>query len=107
MTTQPQPIPSILSTLGTALKSEETNAAAALLQFFSGSLISWGVDEAKILGDAVNTMIEDLQAGKTWEEAATDTYNGFYNEELAEGQKIALQFLTVISTIAQTAQAIL
>lgn len=100
------PANQILSTLGSDLTGAGVNASAALMKFFSGALLEWGGDEAKILGDCVQVMIDKRNAGSTWEEAVTAAYNTFVAEETAEGNKIVLEFLNLIASIAKTVEAI-
>lgn len=56
-------------------------------------------DEGKILMDALNMLITDIKAGKSWSESLTAAYNTFYNEEQAEGGKVAMAFLETLAQI--------
>lgn len=98
--------PTILSTLQSDLSNGAVSVSSAVASFFASALVGWGSDEAKILNDAVSLLISKVQSGSSWEEASTAAYNEFYNEELAEGQKIALQLLSLISSLTSTLESI-
>jgi hypothetical protein len=102
---------SVLSTALGALESNlggaETAAVSGVLSFFASMLATLLPDEVKILNDALQALIADLKAGKTWEQAWTDCANTFYNEELTEGSKIAMSFLEAVGKIVSTVQGII
>ena len=96
---------SALTSIEGKLSTAGTTAAASIIGFFSTSLLTLAEDELAILGDAIEALYKSKQAGRTWEEALTDAYNEFYNEEVAEGSKIAMAFLEAVSKILATIEA--
>lgn len=83
----------VLSAFQTHFGSLVQAILIAVPAFIVQGLVMLGEDEAKIFLDALNAMLADIKAGKTWSAALADAMTVFYNEEHGEGQKLGLAAL--------------
>jgi len=98
---------SVVTDLKANLTTAEVSASSAILSFFSTALTGLAEDEIKILGDAINFLIQRKEAGDDWETALTAALNQFYSEEKAEATALAMSFLEAVGKILNGIKAVL
>jgi hypothetical protein len=106
---------SALSGIISNLKSAAASGEATVIQFGENISVTLIADQATILAAAAEELASKVEAniaagqsiGDAWDSGLTATYNDFYNAELAEGQKIALSFLNVLASVAESAAGVL
>ncbi|HEX3429564.1 MAG TPA: hypothetical protein VHT03_01650 [Rhizomicrobium sp.] len=82
----------LLASLWALLQQAALSVTAKLVASFSTILGNLTTDERQILVDAKTAFLNDIQAGKSPEQAAADALTVFFNEEKGEVNKIVLYF---------------
>lgn len=94
-----------LDTLATGLKAGETAVVSAAGGLVGQVIMTLGLDQMKILGDALEAMMAARNSGSTWEVSLTVGYNTLSAEEKVEWQTFMSRVLSILQQLAQVAES--